>query len=82
MKRAHLARFLLLDELQGVEVLDFGRDLAGKLGSVEAGNALDSALAGQQRLPDFFCVIADPANQPDSRNDDATSQAIFLSRGR
>ena len=82
MKRAHLARFLLLDELQGVEVLDFGCDLAGKLGGIEAGDALHSALAGEQSLPDFFCVMTDPADQPDSRNDDTTSQAIFLSRGR
>ena len=51
---AHLARFLLLDELQGVEVLDFGCNLAGKLRSIEAGNAFDPALAGEQSLPDFF----------------------------
>ena len=43
----HLARFFLLDELQRIEVFDFGGNLAGKGGGVEAGDTLHAALAGQ-----------------------------------
>ena len=48
---AHLLHFFFLDEIEGIEVADFGGDLAVKSGSVEPGNAVDAALAGEQSLP-------------------------------
>jgi len=80
-KARHLARFLLLHVLEGIEILDLSPNLAGELRHIEAGDALNAAGAGQQRLPHILCVVADPAYQPDSRYDDATSQATFLSSG-
>ena len=77
-KARHLARFFLLDELQRVEVLDFGGDLAGKGGGVEAGNALHAALAGEQCLPNFVGVVADGADEADSGDDDATVQTTSI----
>ena len=47
-KAPHLARFFLVDELERIEVLYLGGDLAGEGGSVEAGNPLHAALPGQQ----------------------------------
>ena len=44
---AHLFQFFFLDELQRIEVLYFSGDLAGKLGSVELGDAGDAALPGE-----------------------------------
>ena len=34
---AHLLQFFFFDELQGIEILDFGGDLAGKLGRHRTG---------------------------------------------
>ena len=70
---AHLLHFFFLDELEGIEVADFGGDLAGKGGGVESGDAIDAALAREQRLPDCVGGIAHRADQADSGDDDAPS---------
>src|ERR1035441_813206 len=66
----HLLYFFFLDELEGVEVAHFGGDLAGKGGGVESGNAVDTALAGEQGLPDCAGGIAHGADQADAGDDD------------
>ena len=77
-KARHLARFLFFDELQGIEVLHLGGDLAGKLRNVEAGNTLHAALAGQQRLPRLGHSVADGADHPNSRYNHATPQTTSI----
>ena len=57
-KARHLARLFFLDELQWIEVLYLGRNLAGELRSVKRGNALHAALARQQRRPHLGGVVA------------------------
>ena len=55
---SHLLQFFFLDELQGIEILDFGGNLAGKLGRSSslnepcliASDAGHAALSGQQFL--------------------------------
>jgi hypothetical protein len=67
---AHLLHFFFLDELEGIEVADLARDLAGEGGSVECGDAVDAALAGEQRLPDGVGGVADGTDQADAGDDD------------
>ena len=43
----HLARFLLLDELEGIEVLDFGGEGHREVRDVEGGDGGHPAPAGQ-----------------------------------
>ena len=50
---AHLLQLFFLDEIQRIEILDFGRNLAGKLGGVEVGDPAHAALAGEQARPHF-----------------------------
>ena len=73
---AHFFQLFLLDELQGIEVLDLGRDLAGELRGVEPGDASHAALACKQVLPHFFRGIAYRANQSDSSNYDPATQLL------
>ena len=81
-KARHLARFLLLDDLQRIEVLDLGGNPAGKGGGVEAGDLLHAALARQQCLPHRVGIIADGADEPDPGYHHAPAQTIsILSRG-
>ena len=42
---SHLFQFFFLDELQRVEVLDLGRDLASKIAGIELGDACNPAVA-------------------------------------
>ena len=42
---SHLFQFFFLDELQRVEVLDLGRDLASKIAGIELRDACNPALA-------------------------------------
>src|SRR3712207_7490353 len=48
---AHLARLLLLDELERVEVLDLGRDLHRELLGVELPDVIDAAAPAHQCRP-------------------------------
>src|SRR5205085_5929458 len=54
----HLARLLLLDELQGVEALDLGGDLHGELRGVELLYVADAATARHQRGPSVRARVA------------------------
>ena len=67
----HLARFLLVDELEGIEVLDFGGKGDREIGGVKGGNGGHPALAGQQIVPDLGGGVADSADQPDAGYYDA-----------
>jgi hypothetical protein len=58
----HFLDFFFLDVIQRVEVLDLSGNLAGKGRGVEAGNALDAALARKQSLPDHVGGIAQAAD--------------------
>ena len=42
----HLLQFFFVDELQRIEILDLGRDLAGEIGAIELCNAGNAALRG------------------------------------
>ena len=69
----HFFDFFFLDEVEGVEVADFGGDLAGEGGGVKGGDAADAALARHQGLPDFGGGVADGAEQADAGDDDPSS---------
>ena len=49
----HFARFLLIHEIQRIEVLHLSRECYGKPRRIEAGDWPHSALAGQQVVPDL-----------------------------
>ncbi len=74
---AHLLDFFFLDELEGIEVADFGGDLAGESGGVEGGDAIDAAFAGEQGFPHCAGSMADGADQPDAGDDNAS---LMISR--
>ena len=67
---AHLLHFFFLDELEGIEIADLGCDLAGESGGVESGNAINAALAREQRPPHGVGSIAHRADEADARNHD------------
>ena len=68
-KPTHFFKFFFVDEIQGVEVLDFGGNLAGKLGCVKLSDSGHSALASQQVGPNLSAVIADGTNKTDPGDD-------------
>ena len=70
---AHLLQLFLLDELEGVEVLDFAGEAAGVLRGVKEGDGGDAAAAGADRLPDFFGADAHAAEQADAGDHDPTA---------
>src|SRR5258708_2070268 len=74
---AHLFNFFFLDEVQRVEVLDLGGDLAGKLGGVEASDAPDATFAGNDGVPHLTGGVAHATDQADARNYDPASQAYL-----
>src|ERR1700733_7169953 len=80
-KAPHLARFLLVHEIQWIEVLHLGRESNGKTRRIEAGDGSHSALAVQQVVPDFGRGISHPAYKTDACNDDPSYQITYcLSR--
>ena len=74
----HLLNFFFLDEIQRVEVLNLGGNLAGKGGGVEPGNACDTALACKQGLPHHVGGIAHATDQAETRDYDPASQLFRL----
>jgi hypothetical protein len=70
---AHLLHFFFLDELQRIEIADFGSDLAGKCGGIKSGNSVDATLTGKQSLPDRIRGIAYGADQANAGNYDPSS---------
>ena len=73
---AHFFQLFFSDELQRIEILDFGGDLAGKLGRIKLGYPCHSAFTGEQVLPHFFRGVAHGADEPYASNYDPTSQLL------
>ena len=73
---AHLLYFFFLDEIQRVEIFDFGRDLAGVLGGVKLSDPADAAFARQQVPPDLISFVADRADQADPGHDNSSHQLL------
>src|ERR1022692_4712959 len=71
---SHLLDFFFLDEVEGIEVLDLGGDLAGEGGGVELGDAGHAAFAGEHGLPHLSGGVAHAADQADAGNYDPASQ--------
>src|SRR4029077_999845 len=59
---AHLAGFFFLDEIQRIEVLDFGGDSAGKPGGIKTGNRCDAAFAREEIGPGLRARVSHRAN--------------------
>src|SRR5204862_7900250 len=78
---AHLARLLLLDELERVEALDLGGDLDGELRGVELLDVAHAAAARHQRRPRVGDRVAARRDESETRNHDATFQRSFSLRG-
>src|SRR5205085_7274236 len=80
-KSAHLARFLLLNVMQWIEVLDFGckayRKLVGML-RVELLYVIHAATTLHERRPGGFHRVPDRRNKPDTRDHNATFQDLIL----
>src|ERR1700689_5705053 len=80
-KAPHLARFLLIHEIQWIEFLHLSREGNGKTRRIEAGDGSHSALAVQQVIPDFGRGVSYSAQQPDACNNHPSSQITYcLSR--
>ncbi len=73
----HLLDFFFLDEVQRVEVLDLGGDLAGEGGGVKPGNPGDAAFAGKHGLPHVSREVAHAADQAEAGDYDPASQIYF-----
>ena len=67
----HLARFLLVHEIEGVKVLDLGGEGDRKAGGIEALNRPHAAGAGQELLPHLGRGVAHTAHQPDAGDDNS-----------
>src|ERR1700744_6760430 len=66
----HLARFLLLHEIQWIKALPLRRKRYGKPRRIEAGNGSHSALAGKQVAPDLGRSLTYSTQQPNACNND------------
>src|SRR5581483_4367095 len=69
---SHLLQFFFLDKIEGVEILDLGGNLAGKLGGIELGDAGSTALPSQQIAPGLLGGVAHGADRAEPGDDDAT----------
>ena len=69
---AHLAGLFFIDEQERVEVLDLGRKADGMAGEIEGLDLSHAALACKQAVPDFGGGFADPADEAEAGDDDAT----------
>src|SRR5580692_12232011 len=72
----HLLQFFFLDEIQRIEVLYFGCDLASELRGVEMSNPGDPAPAREQVSPNLFGGVAHPADQANASNYDPSRQLL------
>ena len=69
--------------LQRIEVLDLGGDLAGEGGGVEAGDRSTPLLPASSACHTVVGIVADAADESDPGYDDAPAQATsILSRAR
>ena len=69
---AHLPGFFFFDEEERVEVLDLGGEADGRTRRVEGLDLGHAAVASEQAFPDFGGGFADPADQAEAGDDDAT----------
>ena len=73
---SHFLGFFFLDEVQRVEVLYLGGDLAGKVGGVKLGDARHPTFAGEKVLPRVFRGIAHATDQAQTGNNDPSTQLL------
>ena len=73
-KGAHLARLLLLDVFQWIEVFDFTSESDRKLGGVKFLNVIGATASIHQRSPRFFNRIANGSYQAEARDNNTTCQ--------
>ena len=71
---SHLLDFFFFDEIQRVEALHLGGNLAGKSCGIETGNASHSALTRKQGLPHHVGGIAHTTDQAQACHYDPASQ--------
>src|SRR5258708_31933654 len=71
---SHFFDFFFFDEVERIEVLDLGGDLAGEITGVELRDAGNAPLAGEHGLPHLSGGISHAANQADAGNYDPASQ--------
>jgi hypothetical protein len=62
----HLLDLFLLNEAGWIEMLDFAGDLAVEGRGIERLDARDAIAAGNERLPCFFCSVANRGQQTDT----------------
>ena len=74
---AHLAGLFFVDEEERIEVLDLGGEADGVAGEIEGLDLGHAALAGQQAFPDLRRGFADPADEAEAGDDDATLLHVF-----
>ena len=61
---SHLFQFFFFDELQGIEILDFGGDLAGELGGIKLRDPGHAAFAGERFPHTSSAVLPTPQIRP------------------
>ena len=74
---AHLAGLFFVDEEERVEVLDLGGEADGMAGEIEGLDLGHAAAAGEQAFPDLGGGFADPADEADAGDDDATPLLVL-----
>src|SRR5207244_1782298 len=72
----HFFHFFFFDEIQRIEIPDFGSDLAGMLRRVELADPADAAFTRQKVLPNLFSLVADRADQAEPGYDDSSRQLL------
>src|SRR6266550_4874711 len=77
---AHLARFLLLDIIQRIEVFDFAGEPNRKLCGVKLLDVIRPAFPFSKRSPGGLDRITNRRNQSETSNNDATLQNEILHR--
>ena len=75
---AHFFYFFSLDEIERVEIPDFGGNLAGKRGGIEGGDAIDPTFSGGERRPYLAAGMAQRADHADAGDDDPPCQITCL----
>src|SRR6185312_101358 len=72
----HLLHLFLLDEVQWVEVLDLGGNLAGMIAGVKLGDLCHPAFSRNNTLPDLSAGIANAADQAQTSNNNTSGQSL------
>src|SRR6185312_2409573 len=72
----HLLHLFLLDEVEGVKVLDLSGDLAGVAGGIKVSDFAHSAFAFNNAFPDLGAGIANAADQAQTSNNNTSGQSL------